>query len=131
MQNREKVRMSKLRKYANTDDRVRMRNFKRANLLGAIFICSCCKRRLYENAVMKITKNLKLKIEEKKPDLFDICLKRQVLINITINDQNDRTGSYICTTCKDSMLSGRVPAMAEINGLQLVTISLLWLSRIL
>ena len=29
------------------------------------------------------------------------------------------SGSYICGTCKSSLLSGKIPAMAEVNGLYL------------
>ena len=60
-----------------------------------------------------------MKIGEKRPSLFNICVKKEVLITLIINGQHDRTGSYICGTCKDSMLAGKIPAMAEINGLQL------------
>ena len=39
----------------NTDVKVRRNNFCRAVIFGPIFICSCCRRRLYENGVTKIT----------------------------------------------------------------------------
>ena len=120
LENKIRVERARKKKDNNSNDRNRIKNFNRANLLGPIFICSCCKRRLFENSVSQITEDFKLKVQSKREDLFNICLKNQVLIKLTINGKSDKTGNYICGTCKDSMLLGKIPAMAEANGLTLV-----------
>ena len=120
LENKIRVERARQKKDNNSNDRNRIKNFNRANLLGPIFICSCCKRRLFENSVSQITEDFKLKVQSKREDLFNICLKNQVLIKLTINGKSDKTGNYICGTCKDSMLLGKIPAMAEANGLTLV-----------
>ena len=106
---------------ANVNDRGRIYNFKRAVLFGPIFICSCCKRRLFENSVTKITDGLRTKINEKRKGLYKICIRREVPVKFMVNGKEE-TEHYICGTCKDTLLTGKIPSMAEINGLELVPI---------
>ena len=119
VKNRANVKKHREKTYANFTDRERIRNFNRANLFGPIFICSCCKRRLFENGVSKITCDLKKKINEKNPKLYTLAIPRETLVTIHFNGDSTLTGSYICSTCKISLLSGKIPAMAEVNGLHL------------
>ena len=104
---------------ANITDKERIQRFNRANLFGPIFICSCCKRRLFESSVSKLTADLKRKIEEKKEGLCELAIKTESFLTLYINGQTTLSGSYICSTCKSSLLSGKIPAMAEVNGLYL------------
>ena len=38
-------------------------------------------------------------------------------MEIELNGNWDKTGSYICSTCKTTMLNGKIPSMATVNGL--------------
>ena len=105
---------------ALTDELTRRRNFMRATLFGPIFICSCCHRKHFENAVTKVTENFKEKLAAKKvPYSLAIPPKQEVQVNILLNGSNSLTGIYICHTCKNSLLGGRLPAMAVQNNLHL------------
>ena len=39
-----------------------------------------------------------------------------------MNGSDHKTGNYICSTCKTTMMCGKIPSMAGINGLQLMNI---------
>ena len=99
-----------------------MNNFNRAVIFGPIFICSCCSRQLYENGVTKITSAIEDKLEIKKPGFFHHCIPKKKYIEVTLNGIDTLSGFYICTTCKTSMMNGKVPAMATVNGLYLSNI---------
>ena len=78
---------------ANVDERERILNFKKANLFGPIFICSCCSRRLFENGVTKITPDLKMKVNRKKENLFFHCVRKEIQVDIELNGKFDKSGS--------------------------------------
>ena len=108
----------------NIDKKKRHYNFKRAVLFGPIFICSCCTRRLFENAVTKITDRLKEKIDEKKQNFYNQIIPKgkEILVEIELNGNHDLSGYYICGTCKMAMMRGKIPSMATINGLRVAPI---------
>ena len=105
---------------ANTNEKDRRRNFNLDIIFGPIFICSCCERKCYEKSVTQITPTFKQQVHKKRENFFSYCIRREILIRIELNGNSDKTGSYICSTCKASMLSGKVPSMATINGLFLL-----------
>jgi hypothetical protein len=107
---------------ANIDKKQRRQNFSRAVLFGPIFICSCCSRKLYENGVKKITEELKDKINQRKPYFYRHCIPKEEPIEIDLDGNYELSGNYICGTCKTSMMQGKIPSMATINGLQLAPI---------
>jgi hypothetical protein len=107
----------KKKKKENIDETARINNFNRAVISGPIFVCSCCSRQLYENGVTRIRTNWKEKLELKKPGFFHYCIPKEEHIDILLNGDDALSGSYICITCKTSMMTGKVPAMATINGL--------------
>ena len=109
-------------KSENIDEKERRTNFSKSVLFGPIFICSCCSRRLYENGVVKVTSRFEDKVNKMKPNFYNTCILQEKIVKVVINEGKERTGIYICTTCKTSMMKGKVPAMATINGLQLVDI---------
>jgi len=117
--NRGAVETFRMKRNANFNDRNRIERFQRANLLGPIFICSCCKRRLFENSVIKLTSDVRQKIDDKNANLLRLCLQREIVIDLFINSNSSKTGSYICTTCLKTLISGKMPAMSEANGLKL------------
>ena len=80
IQNKTNVRKHQEQKYANFTDIDRVRNFNRANIFGPIFICSCCKRRLFENGVSKITDDMKKKVNEKNNQLYESTILRESLV---------------------------------------------------
>ena len=89
--------------------------------LDLIFICSCCKRRHYEKSVTEITKHICDKINSKHPGLYKKCIPEGTIVRYLANGTY-KAGIYICSTCKNTMMSGKIPSMAEVNGLQLVKI---------
>ena len=102
------------------DDDDRLGNFNYANIFGPIFICSCCHRRLYENGVAKITEEFKAKVNTKKPNFYNVCIKEEIHVNIIYNGSSEKSDFYICISCKDKMIAGKVPSIAVINGLELI-----------
>ena len=41
------------------------------------------------------------------------------MININVNGSDEKSGTYICLTCKSALTDGKMPSMAVANGLQL------------
>jgi hypothetical protein len=113
---------AKKKKEENIDEKRRCYNFSRAVLFGPIFICSCCSRRLFENAVTKITAKFKEKVNQKRPNFYDQIIPKEIPVEIELNGTHDLSGSYICSSCKTAMMKGKIPSMATINGLQLAPI---------
>ena len=117
--NKQDVRNFRVKTRKNTDSRTRIGNFNEAVLFGPIFICSCCSRKLFENGVTKITPKFKKACDEKNPKFYSSCIEKDILVPITFNGKSDRTGHYICHTCRTSMRRGKMPSMAVQNRLQL------------
>ena len=117
---KEEKKNSRERKKTNVDQIERRRNFSKAIIFGSIFICSCCARMLYESGVTKITAKFKEKLFDKSPKFYSSCIAEEILVKITFNGGTEKTGHYICHTCKTAMLCGKRPSMAVTNGLQLV-----------
>jgi len=40
-------------------------------------------------------------------------------VDIKLNGKTDKSGAYICHTCRTAMLNGKLPAIARVNGLDL------------
>ena len=113
---------SKNKMKETTNEMERLRNFHKAIIFGPIFICSCCKRKLYENGVTKITDEFKTFVNKTKSNFYKSCIPSNEIINININGNTEKSGSYICNTCKSAMKSGKLPSMSITNGLYLSTI---------
>ena len=113
---------SKKTKKQNIDETERLRKFNRAVLFGPIFICSCCKRKLYENGVTKITDEFKAAVNKKKQDFYRNCIPSFEPVNIILNGNAEKSGFYICHTCRLTMKNGKIPSMSISNGLHLTNI---------
>jgi hypothetical protein len=120
--NRKALKKSRMKSSAAVDDRKRILNFKKATLFGPIFICSCCKRQLFENGVTKITTKFTTKLHKNHPGFYRKVIKNEEIVEVRVNGSDRKTGNYICSTCKTAIIGGKVPSMAEINGLELVNI---------
>ena len=105
------------RQKENIDERQRRLNFNHAIIFGPIFICSCCERKLYEKTVTKITDKFKEMIEKKKPNFFNFVIRQEINVHIQLDGKSNKSGAYICITCRSAMLMARVPSMATVNGL--------------
>ena len=70
--NYEKEVKKKRRKLWNGKDR--LREFKEATKYNAIFICSCCHRRLFQHNVQVITQKLKDDINGRKLNHYENCI---------------------------------------------------------
>ena len=92
----------------------RLREFKEATKYNAIFICSCCLRRLFHSNVEVITQRLKDNINDRKMGHFGDCIEDE--IETPINGRND---SYICKTCITHMKAKKLPPMSVKNNLRL------------
>ena len=80
-------------------------------MYNAIFICSCCHRKLFQSNVTKITQNFTDRIDFKKTGLFQKSIQDQQLAI------NGISNSYICHACKQHLLRGKMPPMSVNNGL--------------
>ena len=109
-----KYKQTSMDKLMNTTMTKRREQFTKATFKGPIYICNCCKQRLYEKSISKITEMLIGKIREKQEDLIQCLEKRRTNIFRSTADI-----SYICSTCKHTLLMGKLPAMAELNKLKL------------
>merc|ERR1712173_348587 len=100
-QNRQAVKKSKAKKTEKQRGKAgRARKFRRAIMLGDIFVCSSCERELFEQNVTKID-GLEEKVEKKKPGLFRKCiprLKPEALVKLDIDDKAT-AHHYICHAC--------------------------------
>ena len=92
----------------------RLRTFREATKYNAIFICSCCHRRLFEANVEVITKKLRDNINGRKWGLFRDCIEDEIITPI-----NGRNDSYICKTCITHMKAKKLPPMSVKNNLRL------------
>ena len=77
---------------------------------------------MYESGVSQITSEFKDKVNRKKTCFYEACITREIRVEIIYNGSNAKTGYYICFTCRDNMLVGKIPAMAAVNGLYLTPI---------
>ena len=91
----------------------RLREFKEATKYNAIFICSCCHRRLFHANVEIITHKLKDVINQTKYGHYRDCVGSD--IETPINGKND---CYICKTCIGHMKGGKMPPMSVKSNLQ-------------
>ena len=66
---------------------------------------------------MKITDDFRQKVNQKRENFYNFYIRKEEQIEIELNGNFNKTGSYICGTCKIAMLNGKVPPMATINGL--------------
>ena len=61
------------------------------------------------------------KIESKQPGLYKKCIPEEKTVKFLFNGI-EKKGIYICSTCKSTMLNGKLPSMSICNGLQLANI---------
>ena len=100
----------------------RRRRFHEAVLFGPIFICSCCHRKMYENGVTKLTHESEINFDKTKTGFYRSCIPNDILVRVNLNGTIEKTGYYICHTCKSSMKLGKIPSMSVNNGLRIVNI---------
>ena len=89
----------------------RLKKFKEETMYNAIFICSCCHRKLFQSNVTKVTKNFTDKITIKKTGLLEKSIEDQQV------EINGISNVYICHACKQHLLRGKMPSMSVKNGL--------------
>ena len=109
-----KYKQTSMDKLMNTTMTNRRKQFTKATMKGPIYICISCKQRMYEKSISKITEEFIGKIKEKKEDLIQCLVKPRTNIFRSTADM-----SYVCYTCKNTLIMGKLPAMAELNKLKL------------
>jgi hypothetical protein len=87
----------------------RLRRFRHAVKYGAIFVCSSCHQRLFENGVTLITERFKQEIEIRNPGNYDNSVE-EIKQHI-----KKKPGAYICHTCKETLKKGKMPCMSIKN----------------
>ena len=108
----EKEANKKRRRLWKAEDR--LKEFKEATKYNAIFICSCCHRRLFHSNVEIITQKLKDNINDRKAGHFRDCVETD--IETPVNGKYD---CYICKTCTGHMKAKKMPPMSTMNKLSL------------
>ena len=89
----------------------RLKKFRENTMYNAIFVCSCCHRKLFQSNVTKITQNFRDKIDLKKTGLLQKSIEEQQV------EINGISNPYICHACKQHLLRGKMPSMSVNNGL--------------
>ena len=56
-------------------------------------------------------------IEKKKPNFFKFCIRQEIYVHIELDGKTNKSGTYICITCRSALLMAKVPSMATVNGL--------------
>ena len=85
----------------NWNEKDRLRNFMEATTYNAIFICTCCLRRLFHETVEIMTQKLRIITNAKNNGLIEKCLGER--IETPINGNHD---TYLCKTCITHMKAG-------------------------
>ena len=88
----------------------RLKEFRETIKYNAIFICTCCHRRLFKTNVVVLSQTHN-GIEE---DHYKKCVEADI---VTLIDGERNV--YLCTTCRDYMKKKKIPPMAATNNLQL------------
>jgi hypothetical protein len=91
------------------DATTRRRRFQLAVLRGPNYVCSCCHQMLYRNSATEVTDQFREKVKNVKEHVYPWFQQFE---------QKLSDGKY-CSTCKSSIIAGRMPAMAVANGLDL------------
>ena len=105
----------RLRQKQNWGRIQRLISFRKAVRYGAIFVCSSCHQRMFENGVSAVTTKFKEEVEKKKSGHFDECIAEELILEI----HGKQSGSYLCHTCKNTIKKGKIPSMSSKNGLNL------------
>ena len=112
-----------------TNAQERLRRFKTQTRFGPIFVCSCCKRKLFQHQVKKIDiEAFKQTVESKNVGLFALCIN-SCIDNNKSTEHNTRSlealstneldlENFICKGCKGAMDRGKMPKMCYNNGLK-------------
>lgn len=104
---------------------MRLLKFRRSTRLGAIFICSSCHQKLFDNQVEELDQSMEENLMETDTELYVKCIPagQKVLVEVTSIEENGipRTEShyYICKKCHKSLGLGRMPKYCIENGLKL------------
>ena len=100
----------------------RLLKFQESIRYGPIFTCSSCYQNMYRDGVTELTETLEDKIKEKSPELHKNVFTLKHIICIEIEGKSKIESSFICKTCKTSLVKGNMPSMCVANGLELVDI---------
>ena len=114
-QERNKCNMSRFR--ANSSELNRLIKFKEAVKYGPIFTCTVCDQDMFINNVSILTEALEKNLHSKSSELCSRVLIGMHPISIRLDESPK---FYICSTCKNDLKNGKLPAMARANTLQVV-----------
>ena len=100
----------------------RLVNFQKSVRFGAIFICSSCDKKMFQNNVTKLDEIVKDKLQEKNKELYNNVIRNsleEIEVDIADSEETKRS-AYLCMTCKKHLGKGKIPPMSRENGLSLV-----------
>ena len=94
----------------------RRKKFRDSIRDGRKFVCICCERLNFINGVIEFSCSLQDTVEAKHEGIID----RAIGVTDTADDHETQ---YICFTCKNHILKGKIPPMSRMNELELLDIS--------
>ena len=111
-QRRKKCNQEKIKK-VNADER--FRRYRRAIMFGPIFVCRCCKRKLFEHQVIKVDMtNFREIVETNTPGLFSRCIQshsepdgNEHQTGMVVTSYDIDKMNFVCKGCKGSMQRGQ------------------------
>ena len=121
------MRQQRCRKIENEEDR--LREFRKATMFGAIFLCISCHTRQFLSNVQEFTEKTEKELKDiwepitLQEIIFDLNLVTKVLINYEghplTNIDDIKFKRYICKTCLKKLKKKTLPPMSVMNNLQL------------
>ena len=116
---------AKCRKIETAEDR--LREFRKATMFGAIFLCISCQTRQFFSNVQEFTEKIENQLKDiwapttLQEIIFDLNLVTKVIIDEEPSGPIDemKFKRYICKTCLTKLKKKTLPPMSVMNNLQL------------
>ena len=110
------------KKNSSIDATERLRRFECQTRFGPIFVCRCCRRKLFQHQVVEVDmESFKAKVDGENKGIFSLCIqthRNQILRSEALTSTHDiDSRNYLCKGCKSSMTRGKMPKMCANNGL--------------
>ena len=116
-QNDQKMRSRKVETEAD-----RLREFRDATMLSALFVCISCHCKTFKSNVQEFTDKIMSEIAAKIPledCIADLQVKTKIIIMGEKTSSEEDGTRYICITCLKKLKVGKLPSKSVMNNLQL------------
>ena len=111
---------SKSRKVETQTDR--LREFRDATMLSAVFICISCQCKTFKSNVQEFTDKIMREVAVKIPledCIADLQVKTKIIIMGDKSSSEEEGKRYICITCLKKLKVSKLPSTSVMNNLQL------------